>query len=218
MIFYFRMNIKTKAAQIADILDAHYPPEIQFLHFKNNFELLIAVILSAQTTDEQVMRVVPALFARFPSPKEMAKADIPVLEKLIHATGFFHAKAKNIKAASQKLLDLYGGVVPNTIEELIKLPGVGRKTANVVVGTVFDKPAVIVDTHFKRVTFRLGLTKNTEPDKVESDIRKILAPEKQYRFSMTANLHGRVCCHARKPECDNCLLKDFCSYCRTSRM
>ena len=212
------MDKKSKAILIADTLDSHYPPEIQFLQFKNSFELLIAVILSAQTTDEQVMRVVPALFAKFPTPEKMAKADIPVLEKLIHATGFFHAKAKNIKATSQKLLELYAGVVPSTIEELIKLPGVGRKTANVVVGTLFDKPAVIVDTHFKRVTYRLGLTKNTEPDKVEADIRKLLPPEKQYRFSMTANLHGRECCHARKPECDACLLKDLCSYGRTSRI
>ena len=212
------MDKKSKAVLIADTLDSHYPPEIQFLHFKNSFELLIAVILSAQTTDEQVMRVVPALFAKFPTPEKMAKADIPVLEKLIHATGFFHAKAKNIKATSQKLIELYGGVVPDTIEELVKLPGVGRKTANVVVGTLFDKPAVIVDTHFKRVTYRLGLTKNTEPDKVEADIRKLLPPEKQYRFSMTANLHGRECCHARKPECDACLLKDLCSYGRTSRI
>lgn len=213
------MDKKNKATLIADTLDAHYPPEIQFLHFRNNFELLIAVILSAQTTDEQVMRVVPALFAKFPTPEKMAKAPIEELEKLIHATGFFHAKAKNIKAAAQKLLELYDGVVPCTIEELIKLPGVGRKTANVVVGTVFNKPAVIVDTHFKRVTYRLGLTKNTEPDKVEADIRKILPEEKQYRFSMTANLHGRVCCHARKPECDVCILKDLCSsYGRTSRM
>ena len=212
------MDKKSKAVLIADTLDSHYPPEIQFLHFKNSFELLIAVILSAQTTDEQVMRVVPALFDKFPTPEKMAKADIPVLEKLIHATGFFRAKAKNIKATSQKLLELYAGVVPSTIEELIKLPGVGRKTANVVVGTLFDKPAVIVDTHFKRVTYRLGLTKNTEPDKVEADIRKLLPPEKQYRFSMTANLHGRECCHARKPECEACLLKDLCSYGRTSRI
>ena len=212
------MDKKSKAILIADTLDSHYPPEIQFLQFKNSFELLIAVILSAQTTDEQVMRVVPALFDKFPTPEKMAKADIPVLEKLIHATGFFHAKAKNIKATSQKLLELYAGVVPSTIEELIKLPGVGRKTANVVVGTLFDKPAVIVDTHFKRVTYRLGLTRNTEPDKVEADIRKLLPPEKQYRFSMTANLHGRECCHARKPECDACLLKDLCSYGRTSRI
>ena len=212
------MNIKTKANQIADTLDAYYPPEIQFLHFRNNFELLIAVILSAQTTDEQVMRVVPGLFARFPNPEKMAKADIAELEDLIHATGFFHAKAKNIKATSQKLLDIYNGIVPDTIEELVKLPGVGRKCANVVVGTVFDKPAVIVDTHFKRVTYRLGLTKNTEPDKIETDIRKILPSEKQYRFSMTANLHGRKCCHARKPECHVCILNKLCSYCRTSRM
>ena len=212
------MDKKSKAILIADTLDSHYPPEIQFLHFKNSFELLIAVILSAQTTDEQVMRVVPALFAKYPTPQKMAKAPVENLEDLIHATGFFHAKAKNIKATSQKLLELYGGVVPSTIEELIKLPGVGRKTANVVVGTLFDKPAVIVDTHFKRVTYRLGLTKNTEPDKVEADIRKLLPPEKQYRFSMTANLHGRECCHARKPECDACLLKDLCSYGRTSRI
>ncbi|MBQ6674094.1 MAG: endonuclease III, partial [Spirochaetia bacterium] len=135
------MDKKSKAVLIADTLDSHYPPEIQFLHFKNSFELLIAVILSAQTTDEQVMRVVPALFAKYPTPQKMAKAPVENLEDLIHATGFFHAKAKNIKATSQKLLELYGGVVPSTIEELIKLPGVGRKTANVVVGTLFDKPA-----------------------------------------------------------------------------
>jgi len=206
------MELKKKAALVSDVLSDYYPEHIQFIWFKNNFELLISVILSAQTTDEQVMSVTPALFSKFPTPESLAQAQLKDIEEIIRPVGFFHAKAKNIKAASQELLDNFDGVVPDTIEELITLPGVGRKTANVVVGTVFSKPAVIVDTHFKRVTSRIGLTKNTEPDKIESDIRRILKTEKQYRFSMTANLHGRKCCHARKPECDKCIVKDYCNY------
>lgn len=206
------MELKKKCRIIHETLDNHYPEEIQFLRFNNNFELLICVILSAQTTDEQVMRVAPALFSRFPSPEALAAGEIEEIEELIRATGFFHSKAKNIKAAASALTEKYDSRVPDTIEELIKLPGVGRKTANVVVGTVFDRPAVIVDTHFKRVTYRLGLTKNTDPDKIEADIRKILPQKFQYRFSMTANLHGRKCCHARKPQCEACILSEFCSY------
>lgn len=206
------MELKKKAALISDILSEHYPENIQFIWFKNNFELLISVILSAQTTDEQVMSVTPALFSKFPTPESLANAELEDIEEIIRPVGFFHVKAKNIKAAAKELLDKFEGVVPGTIEELITLPGVGRKTANVVVGTAFSQPAVIVDTHFKRVTGRLGLTKNTEPDKIEADIRRILKKEKQYRFSMTANLHGRKCCHARKPECDKCIVKNYCSY------
>jgi len=206
------MGLKKKAALVSDILSDYYPEHIQFIKFKNNFELLISVIMSAQTTDEQVMSVTPALFSKFTTPESLAEAEVRDIEEIIRPVGFFHAKAKNIKAASQGLLDNFGGIVPDTIEELVTLPGVGRKTANVVIGTVFSKPAVIVDTHFKRVTGRLGLTKNTEPNKIESDIRRILKKEKQYRFSMTANLHGRKCCHARKPECDNCIIKDYCNY------
>ncbi|MCQ2603746.1 MAG: endonuclease III [Spirochaetia bacterium] len=191
-------------------LDEKYPADIQFLKFRNNFELLICVILSAQTTDQQVMRVAPELFRNFPTPQLMAEADIAQLEKIIHATGFFHAKARNIKEAAKMLLEKYDGRVPDKIEELVKIPGVGRKTANVVVGTVFSQPAVIVDTHFKRVTYRLGLTDSKEPEKVEMDIRRIIPPAMQYRFSMTANLHGRECCHARNPECDRCFLSDLC--------
>lgn len=198
------------AEEIVHRLDEKYPADIQFLHFRNNFELLICVILSAQTTDQQVMRVAPELFRYFSTPQLMAEADTEQLENIIHATGFFHAKARNIKKAAKMLLEKYNGQVPDTIEELIKIPGVGRKTANVVVGTVFSQPAVIVDTHFKRVTYRLGLTESKEPDKVETDIRKIIPPEMQYRFSMTANLHGRECCHARNPECSKCFLSDLC--------
>lgn len=206
------MVLKKKCKKIAETLDNHYPEEIQFLKFNNEFELLICVILSAQTTDEQVMRAAPALFERFPTPEALACGELPEIEELIRITGFFHTKAKNIKGAAALLVEKYGGRVPRTIEELVKLPGVGRKTANVVVGTLFDSPAVIVDTHFKRVTYRLGLTSNTDPDKVEQDIRKLLPSEYQYRFSMTANLHGRKCCHARKPECGECILSGMCSY------
>ena len=212
MIFYFRMTIKAKAAQIADLLDAHYPQEIQFLHFRNNFELLIAVILSAQTTDEQVMRVVPALFARFPSPEKMAKADIPVLEKLIHATGFFHAKAKNIKAASQKLLELYDGTVPNTIEELVKLPGVGRKTANVIQAVIFQKARMAVDTHVFRVSHRIGLVsdKCTTPLSVERELTRHLPDEIIPTAHHWLILHGRYVCQSRTPHCEKCGLKAIC--------
>lgn len=208
----FFMIPTKKAEQIFELLNSHYPPKIEFLKFRNNFELLISVILSAQTTDGQVMRVVPALFEKFPDPEMLAEAETEELEKIIRSVGFFRVKAKNIKAAAKTLINNYRGVVPCSIKELIKIPGVGRKTANVVVGTAFREPAVIVDTHFKRVVFRLGLTENRDPDKIEADIRKIIPENRQYRLSMTANLHGRECCHARKPDCEKCFLCKLCSF------
>ena len=208
------MNIKTKAALIADTLDAHYPPQIEFLHFKSNFELLIAVILSAQTTDEQVMRVVPGLFAKYPTPQKMAKAPVADLENLIHATGFFRAKAKDIVLASRMLLSDYGGAVPGTMEELLKLPGVGRKTANLILGDVHGTPGVVVaDTHCIRITGLLGLTDGTkDPGKTEQQLRAVLPPEESNDFCHRMVLHGRAVCRARRPDCPNCTLRPWCDH------
>ena len=206
------MKAKEKAAVIAEKLDRLYPEKIEFLEYENNYQLLITVILTAQTTDRQVMRVTPELFRKYPDPSSLGSAIQEDVEAIIKSTGFFKVKASNIIKTASMLAEKYNCVVPDKIEELVELPGVGRKSANVVIGTLFSKPAVIVDTHFKRVVKRFGLTENSSPDKVETDIKKILPEEMQYRFSMTANLHGRAVCHARKPECGNCRVSEYCSY------
>ncbi len=203
-------GIKDIANNIFNLLDKHYPKEISFIHFKSNFQLLISVILSAQTTDRQVMGVVPYLFEKYPDPLSLSKGNLDDIMDIIKPVGFYKVKAANIKKTAIKLLEDFNGTVPNTIEQLITLPGVGRKSANVVVGTVFGKPAIIVDTHFGRVVRRLGLTLSEDPDKVEKDIALLIPEEKQYRFSMTANLHGREICRSRKPLCKACFLKSLC--------
>ena len=206
------MKSKEKAVIIAENLDRLYPEKIEFLEYENSYQLLITVILTAQTTDRQVMKVTPELFRKYPTPSLLGKAGQQDIEKIIKSTGFFKVKAANIIKTASILAEKYNSIVPNNIEELVKFPGVGRKTANVVVGTLFAKPAVIVDTHFKRVVKRLGITKNDSPDKVEEDIKKIIPEGMQYRFSMTANLHGRIVCHARKPECGNCKITESCNF------
>jgi endonuclease-3 len=200
-----------KVSEIIRLLDSNYPQEISFLKFENSFQLLISVILSAQTTDRQVMQVVPALFKAYPDPEAMSVAEPEKVMEIIRPVGFFRVKAHNIIKTSEILLKEYRGVVPDTMEKLVRLPGVGRKSANVIIGTVFEKPAVIVDTHFGRVVRRLGLTDEKNPDKIEKKISEIIPEAVQYRFSMTANLHGRKTCHARKPECGNCFLNHLCS-------
>ena len=175
-----------------------YPDGVCSLDYIKDYELLFSVRLAAQCTDERVNKVTPALYARFPTLEALADADIAEVERYIHSTGFFRAKAKDIVLASQMLLRDYGGRVPDTMEELLKLPGVGRKTANLVLGDVYGKPAVVTDTHCIRIAGRLGLTANTAPEKVERDLWAVLV------------LHGRAVCTARKAFCENCCMAGFC--------
>lgn len=204
--------IDSRLNKIYTLLDKNYPEKIAFIQYKNSFELLISVILSAQTTDRQVMEVTPSLFKKYPDPASLAKGNPDDIIDIIRPTGFFRVKGQNIKNTAIALVKDFNSSVPDTIEKLIKLPGVGRKSANVIVGEIFGKPAIIVDTHFGRVVKRLGFTTEKEPGKVEKDIAKIIPTEKQFRFSMTANLHGREICHARNPQCDKCFLKKLCSW------
>lgn len=178
---------------------------------KNAFELLIATILSAQCTDVRVNIVTPELFRRWPTPEHMAEAKPAELEKAIQSTGFFRNKARNILGCCRKLVDEHGGEVPRTLEELVKLPGIGRKTANVVLGTAFEIPSgVVVDTHVTRLCWRLGLTKHTNAVKIEHDLMKLLPEEEWINFSHRLIHHGRRICNARKPLCGECVLLEIC--------
>ena len=192
---------------VADRLDALMPKNIQFLEQRDPFRFLISVILSAQTTDKIVNVVVKQLFAAYPTAEALSKASQAEIESIIYPTGYYRNKAKSIVACATELV---GKALPNTMEELVKLPGVGRKTASCVLGDIYGKPAIIVDTHFGRVVSRLGLVDANEPTKIEIQIKEQLAEEKQYRFSMTANLFGRTVCHAKKPQCLGCPLRDLC--------
>jgi len=192
-------------------LDRLYPAADCELDRKSPFELLCATILSAQCTDERVNQVTPALFARFPTPVAMASAPIPVLEELIRSTGFFRNKAKNLKGAARALCEKWSGEVPRSMDELLELPGVARKTANVVLGTAFDIAAgVVVDTHVIRLSGRLGLTREAAPEKIERDLMRIIAPERWILLSHQLIWHGRRICAARKPACDICPLVPIC--------
>jgi len=183
-----------------------------FLDHRSNYELLIAVILSAQTTDRQVNLVTPALFLRYPAPADLAAAEVAAIESVIRTIGFFHTKARNIKATAAALVERFGGEVPAEMDELVSLPGVGRKSANVIRGSCFGLPAVIVDTHFGRVATRLGLTTARDPAHIERDVRATVAERDQMRLSMLLNKHGRVVCHARRPECPVCRIARYCPY------
>jgi len=205
-----KFEIKDIAKKVFNLLDKNYPKEISFLHFKNNFQLLISVILSAQTTDRQVMEVVPNLFKKYPDPLSLSKGNLEDIMEIIKSVGFYRIKAANIKKTAAKLIKDFNGMVPDTIEYLLTLPGVGRKSANVVVGSLFGKPAIIVDTHFGRVVRKIGLTESKDPKNVEKDIALLIPEKKQYRFSMTVNLHGRKVCNSRKPSCSICFLKSLC--------
>lgn len=208
------MKLKNKqdAKKICNILGTGYPDvKTQLLH-RNPYELLIATILSAQCTDRQVNSVTPALFRRFPSPGLLAEAPLEEIEKLIRPTGFFHNKAKHIRNCALALQERFSGKVPESLDELITLPGVGRKTANVVRSAAFAQAAVVVDTHVKRISKRLGLTGNTDPEKIESDLMKLL-PEKEWNdFGLRLIYFGREICTARKPKCPGCFLRELCEY------
>ena len=191
-----------------------YPDGVCSLDYRKDYELLFSVRLAAQCTDERVNKVTPALYARFPTLEALAEADIAEVERYIHSTGFFRAKAKDIVLASQMLLRDYGGRVPDTMEELLKLPGVGRKTANLILGDVYHTPGVVVaDTHCIRISGLLGLTDGTkDPGKVEQQLRAILPPEESNDFCHRLVLHGRAVCRARKPDCPNCTLRPWCDF------
>lgn len=198
------------AEQVYRILDEFYPELIEFIDSANAYQHLIAVILSAQTTDKQVNAVLPALFTRFPVPENLMAADPAEVEEIIHSVGFFRVKARNIIAAARDIQERFHGVVPEAMEELLSIPGVGRKSAHVIRGKCFGLPAIIVDTHFGRVVRRLGLAQGKNPESVEKQIAGKISPEKQYRFSMIINLHGREFCHAGRPKCTACPLAAIC--------
>lgn len=181
------------------------------LNWSTPFELLVATILAAQCTDERVNRVTATLFKKYPGPKAFAEADTAGLEEDLKPTGFFKQKTKSVQAMSRELLAKFGGEVPKTIDELITLPGVARKTANVVLNTAFNIPSgVIVDTHVARVSQRLGLSKKEKPEEIEKDLMKLLPQAEWTFFGPAVVLHGRYTCTARKPKCDACPLNDFC--------
>jgi len=201
-----------RIAAILDILAKTYPGVVCALHHRNAWELTVATILSAQCTDVRVNMVTPALFKRFPTPKAMAAASLPEIEELIRTTGFFRNKAKSIKGAAQAVVDEFGGEVPRTMEEILKLPGVARKTANVVLGSWYGIPSgIVVDTHVMRLSRRLELTKETTPDKIERDLMTIIPQDRWINFSHELIHHGRQVCIARKPKCVDCTLEKLCN-------
>ena len=204
------MTKKERVLEIQKIFAKVYPDAECTLDYKNPLHLLIATQLAAQCTDARVNLVTPALFAKYPDAKAFAEADIKELESYIYSTGFYHNKAKNIIGCCQMILTRFGGEVPSTMEELTSLPGVGRKTANIIIGDIHHKPAIVVDTHCKRIAKRLGLTKNTDPVKVEFDLLKIVPPEYSFIFCHQLVYHGRAICKSQRPMCDICPLKDIC--------
>ena len=203
--------MKKKAIKIIDILKAQYPDALCALHYKKDYELMIAVRLSAQCTDARVNLITPALFAAYPTLEAMANAKIEDVEDYVRTCGFYHQKAKDIVLACQMLIRDYGGKVPDTMDALLRLPGVGRKTANLLLGDLYATPgSVVCDTHCIRISNRLGLAKGKEPEKVEQQLRKILPPEESSDFCHRIVLFGRDCCTARNPKCEECPLVMHC--------
>ncbi|MFO7775972.1 MAG: endonuclease III [Candidatus Hydrogenedentota bacterium] len=203
---------KERVREIIQRLAEAYPDARCSLDFETPLELLVAAILSAQCTDERVNVVTKELFKRFKTAQDYLDAPDGELENLIRTCGFYRNKAKSIKKACATLVERFGGEIPGTMEELLQLDGVGRKTANVLLGECFGVPGIIVDTHCKRVTHRLGLTKNTDPVKIERDLMKIVPKEDWTMFSHYMVFHGRRTCHARKPKCDSCPIADLCPF------
>jgi endonuclease-3 len=204
-------KVSASVAQQAMILLCQQYPEAECeLNYNSAFQLLTAVIMSAQTTDVTVNKVTPTLFERFPDAKSLAEADLDEIKEIIKPTGFFNAKANNIQKCAQALVANFGGIVPQTIEELVTLPGVGRKTANVVLGVVFGVPGWTVDTHVQRLSGRLGFSKNTEPEKIEIDLQNLFPNQDWSQLSITLIWHGRRICFARKPDCPRCPINDLC--------
>jgi endonuclease-3 len=202
--------LPTHARRIVRLLARLYPDAQCALHHENPLQLLIATILSAQCTDARVNLVTPGLFARFPHAKAFATADPRELETAIQSTGFFRNKARNIQDCCKLLVSQYSGQLPRTMEELVKLPGIGRKTANVILGNAFAVPGITVDTHVGRLSRRMGLTKETNPEKVERDLMQLIPKKEWTMFSHRMIYHGRQVCHARKPNCVECALAQIC--------
>ena len=204
--------MKKKVRNIIDALNLRYPDAICALHYEKDYELMIAVRLSAQCTDARVNLITPALFAAYPTLEAMANADIADVEKYIHSCGFFRQKAKDIVLACQMLLTEHNGKVPDTMEQLLRLPGVGRKTANLLLGDLYNEPgSVVCDTHCMRICERLGLSKGREPEKVEKQLRAVLPPEESSDFCHRIVLFGREICTARSPKCTECPLAIYCN-------
>ncbi len=200
-----------RTEEILKRLDEQYGTEyVCYLNHENAWQLLIAVILSAQCTDARVNIVTADLFQKYDSLEKFANADVKEMEQDIHSIGFYHNKAKNIIACARRLVEVYGGEVPSSLEELITLPGVGRKTANVIRGNIYHEPSIVVDTHVKRISRRLGFTKEEDPEKIEYDLMKKLPKDHWILYNIQIISFGRSICFARGPKCSQCFLQDLC--------
>ena len=205
------MNEQQRIRNILEALDDHYSVQKKcWLDYGSAWQLLIATILSAQCTDARVNLVTKDLFVRYPDLQAFAEADQRELEEAIHSTGFYHNKAKNIIACAQALLEKHGGRIPSDIDELTALPGVGRKTANVIRGNIYDIPSIVVDTHVGRISRKLGLTDSEDPVKVEHDLEQVLPEDHWILWNIQIIAHGRSICTARKPDCEGCFLREYC--------
>lgn len=204
------MRKKEKAVLICDALDKLYPEAQCSLTYTEPYQLMIATRLSAQCTDARVNIVTETLFVQYPTLDAFADADLAELEQAVKPCGFYRDKAKSIKAMCQRVREVYGGRVPDNMDDLLTLPGIGRKTANLLLGDVYGQAAVVTDTHCIRISGRLGLTKRHAPEQVEEDLRKVLPPERSSRYCHQTVLFGRDTCHARNPLCESCPLREFC--------
>ena len=206
------MKSKKEAEEIVKILKEYYKDATCSLDFRNPFEMTIAVMLSAQCTDERVNKTTPKLFEKYGTPEKMAEAPIEELEKIVHPCGFYKNKAKNMKACSKMLVEKFGGKVPSNMEDLQSLPGVGRKSANVIMLEAFHNPqGIAVDTHAKRISNKIGFSKEEDPEKIEKDLLKVIKKEYYYDVNHLFVWHGRNTCIARNPQCDNCPVNSFCN-------
>lgn len=207
------MKTTQEIREIIARLKALYPDAACSLDYRKDYELLITVRLAAQCTDERVNQISPALFARFPTLQAFAEADVEEVGEYVHSCGFWRAKSRDIVACAQMLLGRFGGVVPDNMEDLLSLPGVGRKTANLILGDIYGKEGYVCDTHCIRITGRLGITDGSkDPVKVEQQLRKSIAPEEASDFCHRMVLHGRALCMARSPKCGDCPLRELCDY------
>lgn len=206
------LDHRKRLREIAKALQRTMPNPKMELDHRSSWELLVATILSAQCTDQRVNQVTPLLFRRYRGPAELAVAHLPELEQIIRSTGFFKSKAKHLVACGKAVTERFNGQVPQTMEELVTLPGVGRKTANVILGNAFGQPGVVVDTHVKRVAKRLGLTRSDNPDRVEQDLQQLMPRSQWTAVSQRLLLHGRYVCLARKPQCRTCAVYQYCPW------
>ncbi len=206
------MNKKEKAIRIIEIFDQIYPNAQCSLEYSSPLQLLISTQLSAQCTDARVNLVAKSLYAKYKAVEDFANADISELEEAIKSTGFYRNKAKNIIGCCKMLIELYHGIIPDKMEEMLKLPGVGRKTANLVLYEIYGIQGLVIDTHAKRLSNRIGLSKNEDPEKIEYDLQKIIPKNRWADFCHQLVFHGREICKARKPECQSCEIKHFCNY------